>query len=334
MSIQDIKSLIGKSKVESIIILCHQNADPDAICSAYVFSQLLRRLIEGANIQIVCPEGVSKLSKEVCNFIPINYVELEAEEFDLELVDLIIMVDTNTIQQLGGWKEKIKESKSPLIVIDHHAIHHETEKIAALIVSDEKSSSTCEIIYTFFKSLGIKPSKTEAEALILGIAFDTKHFTLANSSTFKIIADLVDVGVDAREVLSRLSVKMDISERIARLKACKRLELMRLGKWLIVFSHVRSYQASASRALVDMGAHVAIVAGQKKGTLQISIRSDQQFYKETGFHLGRDLAKPLGECLNGMGGGHSTAAGVNCVGNFENVVKEAAKIIRERLSEQ
>jgi nanoRNase/pAp phosphatase (c-di-AMP/oligoRNAs hydrolase) len=76
---------------------------------------------------------------------------------------------------------------------------------------------------------------------------------------------------------------------------------------------------------------LALVGGQRNDQIQISIRSSQDFYKQTGFHMGRDLAKPLGEYLHGMGGGHSTSAGINGIGDFEAAVKKAMKIIREKL---
>jgi nanoRNase/pAp phosphatase (c-di-AMP/oligoRNAs hydrolase) len=92
-------------------------------------------------------------------------------------------------------------------------------RIAKLCITNEEVSSTCEIIYGFFKEMGVKGKQTEAKALFLGIAFDTRHFVLANSSTFKSIAELVDAGVNAQEKhLAMLSLPMDFSERVARLK--------------------------------------------------------------------------------------------------------------------
>lgn len=328
MSAKDLRSVFERVNPKYVLLLCHQNADPDAICSAFAFSRLIKRLNQNTKVDIACPEGISKLSKVLSKYLPI---EIMTEEPLFEDADIIIMLDTNTIQQLGKWSEKVKGSSSYLILIDHHASHPETEKIVSLCISDEKSSSTCEIVYGFYGELGIKFSKEEAEALFLGIAFDTKHFILANSTTFKIIADLVNVGVNAQESLSRLSLPIDLSERIARLKASRRMKLLRINNWLIAFSHVRSFQASAARAIVEMGAHLAVVGGQKDDQLQISIRSDQEFYAQTGFHVGKDLAKPLGEFLHGMGGGHSTAAGINGTGDFESAVKRAIKILRTGL---
>ncbi|MEM2935560.1 MAG: exosortase/archaeosortase family protein, partial [Candidatus Bathyarchaeia archaeon] len=41
----------------------------------------------------------------------------------------------------------------------------------------------------------------------------------------------------------------------------------RIGDWIIALSHVSAYQASAARAIIDLGAHVAVVAGQKNESL-------------------------------------------------------------------
>jgi nanoRNase/pAp phosphatase (c-di-AMP/oligoRNAs hydrolase) len=328
MSIQEIESLIEKVEAKSILVLCHQNADPDALCSAFVISRLLKRLKPEVKVVIASPKGVSRLSKAICDYLPIK---LTSEEPDFKDADLIVMADTNTILQLGEWSKRISEVSPPLVIVDHHANHPETERMATLYICDEDSSSTCEIVYSFFKKIGVTPSREEAEALFLGIAFDTKHFILAKSNTFKTAADLVDAGVNAEEALLRLSLPMTTSERIARLKACRRLKLVRINDWLVAFSHVKSYQASASRALVEMGANVAMVGGQRNDSLRISIRSDREFYTRTGFHLGRDLARPLGTHLNGMGGGHSTAAGMNGIGDFEVATKRAIMILREKL---
>jgi nanoRNase/pAp phosphatase (c-di-AMP/oligoRNAs hydrolase) len=251
----------------------------------------------------------------------------------VEKADLIILLDTNTIQQLDNLAEKVKTSKAPIIVVDHHAAHPETEKTAKLCITDESASSTCEIICNFYKQTNTKIEENEAKALFLGIAFDTRHFVLANSSTLKTIAELIDTGINAQEALTLLSLPMDFSERVARLKACRRVKLFKTGEWIIALSHVSAYQASAARAIIDLGAHVAAVAGQKNENLEISLRCTKDFHEKTGIHLGKDIAKPLGEYLQGMGGGHSTAAGVNGVGEIEAGLKRCLKLLKERIAQ-
>jgi nanoRNase/pAp phosphatase (c-di-AMP/oligoRNAs hydrolase) len=249
----------------------------------------------------------------------------------IEEAHAIVLLDTNTVQQLGDWSRRLEQSKSPIIVVDHHASHPETERVAALSVADENASSTCEIVYRFFMDMNVRFTEAEAKALFLGIAFDTRHFILAKSTTLKIVADLIDAGVNAQEALTLLSMPMEESERIARLKASRRVRLLKVGEWLIVLSHVSAYQASAARALISLGAHVAIVAGQKDDKLRISMRATQDFYRKTDFHLGRELAKPLGEHFRGMGGGHAISAGMNGVGEAEACLGRCVRILKERL---
>jgi len=328
MQIHKITELIDNRNAKLIVLLCHINADPDAICAAFAMAQLLQRLRPNLNVETAAAQGPSRLSKFLLRSLPAKLTTQPS----IEHVEVIVLLDTNTVQQLGEWSERVKASKAALIVIDHHASHPETERMATLIVADEKASSTCEIVYRLYKEAEVALNQTEAKALFLGIAFDTRHFVLASSTTFKVIADLIDAGVKAEETLSLLSLPMEPSERIARLKASKRTKLLRINEWLIAFSNVSAYQASAARALITLGAHVAVVAGQKGEKIQISMRATQDFHDKTGVHLGRDIAKPLGEYLKGMGGGHAVSAGVNGVGDVESSLKRCVKLLKDKLS--
>jgi nanoRNase/pAp phosphatase (c-di-AMP/oligoRNAs hydrolase) len=330
MSFAEITKILDETNAKFVLLLCHHNSDPDAISSAYAFQGLLKNLRPNIIVEIGTGHGISRLSKHILNCLPI---EVKTHP-NVEKASAIVLLDTNTIQQLNGLAEKVRNSKAPIIVIDHHTAHPETERIARLCITNEEASSTCEIIYDFFKQMKIKPNLNEAKALFLGLAFDTRHFVLANSSTFKTVAELVAIGVNAQEALSMLSLPMDFSERIARVKACRRARLLRIGDWIIALSHVSAYQASAARALIDLGAHMAAVAGQRNDSIEISLRCTREFTEKTGVHLGRDIAKPLGDRLQGMGGGHSTAAGVNGIGDVETGLKHCLRLIRARLPNQ
>ncbi len=327
MQIHEIVALIDKLEAKLVVLLCHHNADPDAICAAFGFSRLLERLRPELEIEIAAAHGPSRLAKSMLKSLPVKL----AAQPHIKKADLIVLLDTNTIQQLDEWAERVKKADSSIIVIDHHASHPETERLATIYVTNEEASSTCEIVYQLFKDAEVAPTELEAKALFLGIAFDTRHFVIANSNTLKTVADLIEAGVNARETLPLLSLPMEYSERVARLKAGCRVKLLKINNWLIAFSHVSAYQASSARALIGLGAHVAIVAGQRGGRLQVSLRSARDFYQKTEIHLGRDIAKPLGEYLNGMGGGHSVSAGANGVGDIENCLKYCASLVKERL---
>ena len=327
MSFTEVAKTLDALNPKLIVLLCHHNADPDAVCSAYAFQSLLKQLRPSIEVEIGASQGISRLSKHLLEFLPID-IKMQPS---VEKADIIVLLDTNTIQQLSDLAEKIIKSEVPIIVIVHHASHPETENIATLCITNEESSSTCEIVYNFYKQANLKISQNEAKALFLGIAFDTRHFILANSSTLKNIAELIDAGVNAQESLPQLSMPMDFSERVARLKGCRRAKLLKIGKWVIALSHVSAFQASVARALIELGADVAVVAGQKNQNIEISLRGNRDFHKETNVHLGRDIAKPLGEYIHGMGGGHSTAAGVNGEGDVETGLKRCLWLLKQKL---
>ncbi len=330
MSFTEIANLLDARDATFIVLLCHHNADPDAICSAYAFAGLVKKLRPKTEIEIGAAQGISRLSKHLLEYIP---VEVKPEPA-IDKADVIVLLDTNTVQQLDNLGEKVRNLKVPIVVIDHHASHPETEQLATVCITNEESSSTCEIVYSFYKQLNMKPDQNEARALFLGISFDTRHFVLASSSTLKNIAELIDAGVNAQDTLAMLSLPMDFSERVARLKASRRTRLFKVDEWIIALSHVSAYEASAARALVELGAHVAVVAGAKNHKIEISLRSSLEFFKQTQIHLGRDIANPLGEYLHGMGGGHSTAAGVNGEGDVEIGLKRCISLLKEKVSSQ
>ena len=326
MQIQEIVDIIDKLDAKLAVLLCHHNADPDAIGAAFAFKGLLKRLRPNLETEIAAASGPSRLSKAMMNVLPIEVTDKPR----IETADLIVLLDTNTIQQLDEWSKRIT-ADHPLVVIDHHASHPETERRATLSVADETASSTCEIVYRLFKEAELEPTADETKALFLGIAFDTRHFIIATSDTLKAVADLVAAGVNAQETLPILSLPMEHPERIARLKAANRMNLLKVNNWLIALSQVSAYQASACRSLVALGAHVAVVAGQKQNKIQVSFRASREFYEETGVHMGRDLAKPLGDFLGGMGGGHSVSAGANGVGDLETCLEFCEKLLKKKL---
>jgi len=328
MTFTEITNILDEAHASFVLLLCHHNADPDAVCSAYAFQGLLTKIKPNVTVEIGTGQGISRLSKHILKRLPIT-VNLQP---NVEKADAIVLLDTNTTQQLGQLSERVAKTTAPIIVIDHHAAHPATERIAKLCITDEEASSTCEIVYNFYKQLNTKPDLNEAKALFLGITFDTRHFVLAKTSTFKTISELSDIGVNPQEELSSLALPMDFSERVARIKACRRAKLIKIENWIIALSHVSAYQASAARALVDLGAHLAAVAGQKNEKVEISLRCTREFNQVTGIHLGRDIAKPLGEYLQGMGGGHATAAGVNGTGYIEKGLKRCLRLIKENLS--
>ena len=327
---QKLLKILQESKASFVLLLCHRSADADAICSAYAMQCLLKRFLPDAVFEVGCPQGVNKPSKLLLERMPIT-VNLKP---NIESAEVILFLNMNTIDQLDQVADTIRKSPAPKLIIDHHYPSPETDKICQLCIIDENAAANCEVVYGLFKQADVKPDQSEAKALFIGIAFDTRHFALANALTFEIVASLVRTGIDVQSTLQEFALPIDNSERLAKLKACKRAKIERVNGWIIAVSHVSAYQAPSAKSLVDLGAHVAAVAGDKNGKIEVSLRCTRQFSEQADVNLGKDNAAPLGEFLNGVGGGHAMAAGVSGRGDIESTLKQCLKLLRNKIGQE
>jgi nanoRNase/pAp phosphatase (c-di-AMP/oligoRNAs hydrolase) len=328
MSFKELLQVLEDARASFILLLCHRSADADAICSAYALQGLLKRFLPNSVIEIGCPQGVNKPAKVLFERMPIT-VNLKP---NIESAEAIVLLDMNTVEQLDEFADIIKKSPSPKLIIDHHAPSPETMQTCKFCLVDEKAAANCELIYRLFSQAEVEPNLNEAKALFIGIAFDTRHFALANSPTFEIIAKLVVKGIDAQQTLAQFALPIDPSERVAKLKACKRAKIIKVEGWIIALSHVSAYQAPAAKALVDLGAHMSAVAGKKNGKVELSLRSTRQFNELAGVHLGVDIAAPLGEYLHGVGGGHAMASGVSGTGEIQEALKQCLVLLKQKIA--
>ena len=312
------------------LVLCHQNADPDAVCSAFLLTRLIKGLNRRMKTTAASPDGVSKVSARVLERLNFRI----EENVDPRNYDVIFTVDTNTLQQLGSMKEAVDSCGKPLIMIDHHAIHPDTRHRATILLSDDKATSACEIVYKYCKATRIRLTKRDALATFLGLAYETGHFGIATTRSLKLACELLARGVDGTEALNIIRVPMDNSERIARVKSAQRLKWENVEGWIVATSTVGSFHASVARSLVALGAHLAIVAGEKDDRVTLSLRSTADFYANTGFHVGKDLATPLGEAMGGAGGGHSTAAGATVRGTLDEAIKESLALFKAHMEKR
>ena len=309
-----------------VTIICHHNADPDAIGSAYALQRLITQLDPQSITEILYPDSASQLSDRI-----IARLGIEASTHPRIVgADTIVAVDTGSIGQLENLSHLLQGSGAR-VFIDHHSRDKEIERLASVYLIDEDAMATCEIVYEIWQAMGVKMPTDVAEALLLGIAFDSKHFSIGTSKTFRTVAGLLDLGATMNGVRELLSSTMDPSEKLARLKATQRMTIIRVDPWIIATSNLGSFQPSAARGILNLGADVAVIAGNDKEELKASLRSTEEFHQKTGIHLGDDVTKILSDRFRGAGGGHPTAAGINGIGDADDFLSEAAELIREKL---
>jgi len=318
-SLEKIKS----SSKAFIGVSCHQNADPDALGSAIALKELLENLNPQVSVEIFA-DSINNPASYLKDYTD---TKVTTEPLEKNL-DLLFIVDANNLVQLGSMSPLV-ELAEETVIIDHHEPHSQTPKITDYFIILEELSSTSEIIYQLFKMLGVKISPKSAFALIAGIIFDTRRFSFASSNTFSIVSDLILSGVNYDDALSLFVSEMDISEKIARLKASQRTKIKRINDLLLVTSEVSTYEASAARALIDLGADVAIVIADKgKNEVRASSRAKPKMKKIQGFSLGKIMEK-AGEKFQGGGGGHILAAGFKGKGDPKEIIKEITEKIEK-----
>ena len=285
----------------------------------------MKEISPATSTKIVCPEGVSSSTKQLLENLGVTV----PDGLVPSNIDAAILVDTNTPDQLGKVGERILQSGIPIIVIDHHHLHPDTAKVASLMIVDESAAAAAEVVYQLFRASKTELGMVEARALLAAMFVETKHFLLARESTFNVAAGLVKAGADPRHLSEILSTPMSRSERVARLKAAGRSQIVMMGNWIVATSDLGSYQSSAARALLSLGAHVSFVAGESKDKVRVNMRATEEFYNKTGVHLARDLSIPIGKKLGGVGGGHPTAAGLSVPGQVQDILKICVDTLRE-----
>jgi len=317
----------GLSRLEGkvVAILTHAGGDPDSIGSSYVLMNILKQIYQARKTMFRIPSRPSAHSKALLNYLGLSPAE------DVSEANFFIVVDVGSPEQLDDHSWVLDEPEK-VLVIDHHSTSMESFGSRFEIYCSEDYQSVAEMIYDLAYFIDYDLSLREAEALFAGIYYDTVRISVADEETMKKICELIRFGITPKNILSRLEFEMELSERIARLKAAMRLKLYRVKDWLIALTTVGSFRSSAARSLLSLGAHLSLIAGESDDGVEISMRASSEFVEETGINLGRDVASIVGERFKGHGGGHATAARAYCMEkDVDKILSECLGLICEKL---
>ncbi|MFH1586970.1 MAG: DHH family phosphoesterase [Candidatus Diapherotrites archaeon] len=300
-----LSSILGKK----VLILIHIGADVDAVGSAGALYYAFRK---NSSLTIGIPEHVNLNAKQMAERLEIPYeINPAVDKFDA-----LILLDLNSFEMLGSMRKGVKKFKKPILLIDHHADSGEKFTVKELSLIDENAVSTTELLYKLFKKMKIGITPKIASCIAAGVITDSAGFLVADHSTFMIMAEVLELsGKSYSDIVSLFRIEADISEKIAQLKAAKRCRIFKCFKHLIVSTDVGAFEASAATSLVRLGADIAFAGDSNDGKILISGRANNQFLKETGFDLAKEVFMPLGTEMGGSGGGHAGAAGYNGAGD-------------------
>ena len=318
---------IDRKELKRAAVVCHRNADADAYLSAYAVSSLLRSIAPGCQVEIATPEGMTTLTSKLAEKFPHHVVQ----ESDLDY-DLYVAVDVGDAELLKDWQGKMEGSNGVRILIDHHP-YRDTKLYDHLIV-DEEATSAAEVVFRLFLEMGVEVDPTTAQALLVAMLFDSSHLTIAKKEGLRSVVKLLDLGADLADARKDLRTEPDYGEVMAKLKGAQRLKIYKLGDWVASTSMIGSFQAHLARALVYLGADVAVVGGESEGETRVSLRSTQRFSEATRVRLGTQLAEEVARELGGHGGGHATAASFSTSATEEEAVEACLRRLAELLGSE
>ncbi len=293
------------SKYKNVLYLCHRNADPDAIGSAFALSQAFGGIV-GA-VDDLSRSGRA-LADAIGAKISINPL--------INKFEFVVVVDASVLLQLGNAR------LARYAVVDHHL--DKGLLPAAEFHIQRPASSTAEIVWKILQESRADISGEMALGLLIGIIADTGRFRRALPESFKAAADLLErCKMSYDEVLGVISAPTDISQRIAVLRAASRSEVERYGDWLIATTEINAIEGSAAMALVDIGADVAFAASRHDCISRVSGRAGRAAVR-----AGLNLAGMMGEIAKahgGEGGGHRAAAALEADVELAGLLAECKK---------
>jgi len=314
---QNLAKLLSQGRNAFIV---HGNADPDALATAFALSKVFPGII-------IAPDGLDRMSKIISEALGIEVeTKLDRSEFDR-----LVILDTSGPEQLGD--ARYLGNDEDVIVIDHHSRNQNWK--SKLYYCDDTKSSCCEIAYELVKISGKRLPRNAALALLVGILTDSGHFRYGNRDTLLTFSEIMsEYNIGMREPIELIEGEMDLSEKISQLKGAQRLKYTRVERFIIATSFGSAYEASVSKALIQMGADIAFVGSQRGEDFRISARASPQMI-EMGIHLGK-LLEGIGKETSNGGGGHPAAAGLSGKGDVKRMldlcVTNARKALRTLIS--
>lgn len=186
------------SSASNIVIVCHINADGDALGSSQTWAAYLRQ--QGKNAYVVAPDQYP----DFLHWMPGNQEILRYDKKKEEVkelianADLVCCLDLNTLSRTGAELEAcLGNSGKPMLLIDHH-LNPDIE--SELTVSFPEMSSTSELVFRLIWQLGGYEAMTKEMAITTytGMMTDTGGFTFnsTNPEIFFIISQLLAKGID------------------------------------------------------------------------------------------------------------------------------------------
>lgn len=308
-------------KAETIVVLCHESPDGDAVASSLSVMHAVAKL--GKEADVIIPEY-----SKVFDFLP--GADKILQKGRTNKYDLAISVDCSDLKRLVGGKEYFETAKRT-IEIDHHSVN---SMFADFNYVDPVAPACCQVLIGMFEYFGIDIDKELGTCLLTGIITDTGGFQYSSvtSDTFEFAAQLLRKGVNISKICQEvLKTKTKAHCQLEKL-IYERLEFIENGKIAITYLTLKDYAEYSNdmgddEGLVESirdieGVEVAVLLKEKEnGGFKISMRS-------------KDNVNVSDICLLLGGGGHPRAAGCFITGDVSQAKTKVINTIKQQINNE
>lgn len=300
---------------KSIAIMGHKNPDGDSLCSVLALAHLIE---ENFGVRPVCMYD-GNIPDSLDN-VPLRTHIKYFERVDMtQSFDLAIVMDYGNPVHIGGVRPVVDRAGF-VIEIDHHKNEN---TVGALCINDDTAAATAVIVYHIMRAGGLAMDSYTANLLALAILTDTGNFKFVrNGDALRIMADLVDSGVNIRNLIELMNNK---PRKAVQLEA-------RTAATAEFFYHGRLALATISKKdykhLDGRGETVLNLLGQIQGVDYIVLLKEQK-PEQIGLSI-RSRKKPIDQIAVALGGGgHERAAGAVVRDTLENVRARVLELFKE-----
>ena len=199
-SLQSAIDLIEKST--DILITTHTKPDGDACGCMVAMCDVLTSLGKQAQPLMLTP--VPKWYGFLFEHkAPVLNEDITLEQLQQQQFDLVLIVDTNSRNQLGKFAPYLEGNEKPVLIIDHHAT---ADGLGTVDLTDSTAAATGQVLLELFKHAEWPINRTIAEALFVAIATDTGWFRFNNTDArvYAAGAELTEAGANPTSLYDRL----------------------------------------------------------------------------------------------------------------------------------
>jgi len=283
-----------------LLVLTHDNPDPDAVGSAVGLVHLVESRTKGTRARAAYGGIIGRAeNRAMIKTLALDVANVE--EMDLARYDMLALVDT----QPGATNHPIPSGRAPDIVIDHHISSGPPFK-AAYAEVDTKVGATATLVARHLFNAHLQIPPRIATALLYGIKSDTQDLGRQagprDIDAFLKLYAMADKKAIPRIVYAPVPRRYFhlFEQALRKAKVCGRLVLTHLEA--IDTPDVVAEVADLLLRLEECD--WAAATGRYQGKLLVSLRTS-----DPAGEAGRIIQRVLGE--DGSAGGHGMMAGGN-----------------------